>query len=117
MANESPIYDQCPTYCGTYEDERKSFCDSCPIGIARAEFREYCESELEQMPGPQFGYDYIYQCLVEVRSLGELPAEVETLTTARLRGILDSERKRIKRAKAWNTPGSHNADFSVNRSD
>lgn len=102
MANESPVYDQCPTHCDTYNEKRATFCESCPAGIARDDFREYCEAELSEMPGPQFGYDYLYRCLIEVKDIGDMPAEAETVTTARLRAIIEAERYRIRRAKDWN---------------
>ena len=58
--------------------------------------------DLAEMPGPQFGFDYLYKCLVEVVNMESIPADRLTITTARLRAIIEGERSRIKRVNKWN---------------
>jgi ribosomal protein S14 len=105
--DENPVYDDCPTHCDADGKQRSTFCDSCPIGIARDQFREDATDELNRMSadnpaGSRFGFDYLYKCLVDVVNLGDLSPASETMTTRRLRSIIEGERSRIARVKKWN---------------
>jgi len=110
LADESPIFDECPTFCDAEQKERSSFCGSCPIGTARNEFREQTTEVLDEMPGSRFGFDYLNQCLVNAMLAGDLPPERWTVTTARLRAIVEGERTRIARLKKWNADQSKKPD-------
>lgn len=100
----SPEYDGCPATCQTYGDRRFDFCKNCPVGIARAEFRELAEAELAEIPGTskRYTFDYLSRCVVDALTFERLPAEKQTATAARLVGILQDERERFRRVKAWN---------------
>lgn len=100
--DENPVFDDCPTHCDAEDARRLTFCDSCPIKAARDEFREAATEELAKLPGDKFGFDYLYRCVVDVINLGKLPPDAETMTTARLRSIIEGERSRIERIKRWN---------------
>lgn len=109
--NESPIYDNCPTHCDAYNTPRTSFCSSCPIGFARKEFEDDARAELDDRtkanPGEgRFGFDYLLNCVIEIISGQSMPDHLQTIVTARLRGIIESERTRICRVEKWNRRNS-----------
>jgi hypothetical protein len=113
--DESPVYDECPGQCPEYGDERRTYCDNCPIGFARDAFKETTSTELAEMAekepaGEKFGFDYLYQCLIDALIANDIPPDLVTMTTARLRGIIDGERNRIKRLKQWNKEQAADAE-------
>lgn len=67
------------------------------------------ERELDSMPGPRFGFDYLQRCVVEILAADAIPADQETIVTARLRAIIEGERKRVDRLRAWNEKQAANA--------
>jgi hypothetical protein len=99
---ESPAFDNCPQYCDAFGDTRTDYCPNCPIGIIRNEYRDSTTAELTELPGPKFGFDYLNECLVQVLSLQELPADRRTVATARMLDIIELERSRFARLKKWN---------------
>lgn len=99
---ESPVYDDCPSHCDIDNKPRATFCEGCPIGILRDEYQTDVETELGDMPGNRYGFDYLNECVINVITLPPIDRRSLTLNTARLLEIVDQERGRIRRVQDWN---------------
>lgn len=98
----NPQFDDCPGFCPSTGTERSDFCEGCDVKTERDNFRETCESVLSEMPGSRFGFDKLKQAVVDAMLLDDLPFERQTVTTAKLRRIIEGERQRIRRLRDWN---------------
>lgn len=112
-ADESPIFDDCPTVCGHTGKDARNFCGACPVAAAREAYRDECEIELKEAAetlrrrglrdGSGFDFEYLERCVIEAQTIKrELPLDRWTIVTARLVHILNAEQNRRDRARQWN---------------
>lgn len=84
--------------------KRAEFCGGCDIKLAKQEFENQTIEDLnaDAPAWERYGFDRLYETVVGVRNLRELPLEKRTLITDRLIRILEAEQARADRVKAWN---------------
>lgn len=66
--------------------------------------------------GSKFGFEYLYQCLIDALITDSIPPDLVAMTTARLRAVIDGERSRIARLKKWNKEQAADAERRAARS-
>lgn len=52
--------------------------------------------------GKRYGYEYLTRCVVEALNSKGIPPNLVTMTTDRIRSIIEDERERINRVRRWN---------------
>lgn len=52
--------------------------------------------------GNKYGYEYLTRCVVEALNSKGIPPNLVTMTTDRIRSIIEDERERINRVRRWN---------------
>ena len=99
----SPEYDDCPVSCVYFRGKNGfRFCDSCPVGIAKADFEESTKETLtETCKGGKYDFKSTYEAVLNVISFQNLPASKQTILTARLIQLYESEKRRMTRIKDY----------------
>lgn len=100
LADSNPMYDECPSYCGTEEKKREDFCTNCPAKRQQDAFKEKLEEALEfELEGKwqEFGIGMLLRNINDVAEVSTTDPNKWTVSTARLVEILESEKAKKRR--------------------
>lgn len=97
-----PVFDDCPTVCHYYGDGHKGpkFCDACDRGDLRT---QYIDDTTADLGGDRRAFEAMSAAVSDALVFEGLPADRLTIPAAEMVSIIEAERERIRRVKAWQT--------------
>lgn len=104
VGESNPAYDDCPTFCGTQEERRETYCEGCPAKRQQDTFQRILEERLTEELGDEWKEWSIMNLLSAtsaVRKYEAMDSSNRTASTQVLIDVLEEEREKKKRIELF----------------